>query len=210
MAFCNSCGATLTDGAQFCNKCGASTGVSAAKPSTASYTAPPPSKSSNSGLKIVLIVVGVLVLFGILSIVAVGVVFHRVLKASRYTQNGEKVKIETPLGTLEANKDPQQVAKDLGVDIYPGATMETNGSASTTIGAMHSVTATFESEASVDKICAFYKSKFPSATPISATQDLCSLVSNSPPNMVTVNIQSHGDGSRFQITSVTKKGTSSN
>ena len=212
MAFCNSCGATLSDGAQFCNKCGATTDSPSSAASAGSPTLPPPGASKTGGggsaLKIVLIIVGVVVLLGVLAVASVGFFAYRIAKHAKVSR--DKVTVETPFGTVETNKDPKQVAKDLGVDIYPGVTLQTDGSASTTFGGIHTVAANFESDDSVDKVCAFYKSKFPNAMSTSATQDHCTIVSNSPPNMVTINIQSHGEGSKLQITNVLTKGTSPN
>jgi hypothetical protein len=210
MAFCNSCGATLADGTKFCSKCGAPvggnpSGMAPMPPVQTAMPAPPPSSGSNSALKIILIVVGVIVLIGILGMVTCGVVFHRAFKNARVSQNGNNVKIETPFGTVESSKDPEQAAKDLGVDIYPGAQVQKTGAASATFGGMHTVTAKFESSDSVDKVCTFYKSKFPAANVTSSDQNRCTIVSNAPPNMVTIVIDSNGDGSKFLITSVTKK-----
>jgi hypothetical protein len=212
MAFCNSCGATLNDGAQFCNKCGAAAGTAAAPPSAASYTAPPPSKSSSSTLKVILIIVGVIVLLGILGIITLGVVAHRMLKGSRITQNGDNVKVETPFGTMETNKNPEQAAKDLGVDIYPGSQIEPSGSASTTFGGLHTAVVKFTSADSVAKVCSFYSQNGAlQPSTVTSTNNHCTVVSNhNNANMVTINIDSAGGGSKFQITSVSKKSATPN
>jgi len=210
MAFCNSCGATLAEGTKFCNKCGA---VVSAAPSAASAqpsTAPAPApKGGSSALKIVLIVIGVFVLLGIVALASLGFIVHRVIRSSHVTQQGDKVKVETPFGTINAN-DPEQAVKDLGIDVYPGAEAQKAGSADLTFAGVHTVTANFTSSDSVDKICDFYKSKFPTARVRSSDQDHCTIVSEDSKNVITVNIQASGDTTRFQITSVTKKGSSSN
>lgn len=211
MAFCNSCGATLTPGTKFCNKCGAPTGATtsaspAAPPAPAPAAAP---KGGSSALKIVLIVVAVIVAIGILGVATVGIIGYRIAKSSHVTQQGDKVKLETPLGTINAN-DPEQAVKDLGIEVYPGAEVQKAGSADVTIFGVHTVTANFVSSDSVDKICDFYKSKFPAANVKSSDQGHCSIVSEDPKNVVTINVQASGDATRFQIASVTKKGASSN
>jgi len=210
MAFCNSCGATLTEGTQFCSQCGAAvagnpSGMSNARPSQTPMPAPPPSKGSSSALKIVLFLVGAIVLIGILGMVTCGIVVHRAMKNARFNQNGDNVKVETPFGNVETSQNPDQIAKDLGIDIYPGAEIQKTGSASASIGSMRTVTGSFESSDSVDKVCTFYKSKFPSANVTSADQDHCSIVSKTPPNMITISIERRGDGSRFVIASFSKK-----
>ena len=214
MAFCNSCGATLTDGARFCNKCGAATGTPAVAPTAipGAYTAPPPSKSSSSAVKVILIVVGVIFLLGFLGIVSLGLFARHVLKSSHVTQHGDNVKVETPFGTVESSKDPEQAAKDLGIDVYPGAQPEREGSATTTFGGIHTAVVKFASTDPVNKVCTFYSTNasLQPAT-VTATDNHCTIVSNhNNNNLVTINIDSEGDGSKFQISSVTKKSTTPN
>jgi len=163
MAFCNSCGATLAEGTKFCNKCGAAVPAAPSAVSAQPSAAPaPPPKGGSSALKIILIVIAVFVGIGILGMVTCGIVLHRIAKSSHVTQEGDKVKVETPFGTINAN-DPEQAVKDLGIEVYPGAEAQKAGSADLTFGGMHTVTANFTSSDSVAKICDFYKSRFPSA-----------------------------------------------
>jgi hypothetical protein len=214
MAFCNSCGTTLNDGTKFCNKCGAAVPGAGVAGTVGSVARPapgaPPSGGGSSALKIILIVVAVIVGIGILGTATVGIIAYRIAKSSRVTQEGDHVKVETPFGNVESSKDPDQAAKDLGIDIYPGAEVQKHGAASATFGGMHTVTANFESSDPVGKVCEFYKSRFPDARVNTSDQERCTIVSNDPKNMITINVQSSGDASKFQITSVTKKVTSSN
>lgn len=209
MAFCNSCGAPLNAGMKFCNKCGATVAAPPAAAATSSApvpgAAPPASTGGSSALKIILIAVGVIVLIGILGIATFSFFVYRVAKSARVTQHGDNVKVETPFGSVESSKDPAQVTKDLGVDIYPGAEVQRNGASTASFGPIHTVTATFDSSDSLEKVCAFYKEKFPSAMTTSSDTNHCTIVSNDQKNMVTVNIESTGDGSKFQITNVSKK-----
>ncbi|HYM75473.1 MAG TPA: zinc ribbon domain-containing protein [Candidatus Dormibacteraeota bacterium] len=211
MAFCNSCGATLTPGTNFCSKCGsANAGVpTAPAPAARPVTAPPASTGSSSALKIILIIIGVIVLIGVLGVASVTFFVWRVAKNSHVNQKGDNVKIETPFGTMESSKDPEQVAKELGVDIYPGAEAQKGKASSATFGNIHTATAFYDSSDSVDKVCNFYKSQLPAATVTTSDENRCTIVSNAPPNMVTINVEPNDAGSRFQITTVNKK-TSSN
>jgi hypothetical protein len=206
MAFCNSCGATLADGTKFCNKCGAAvTGAPVMSAPAAGAPAPAPSKGGSSALKIILIIVAVIVVLGILGIGAVSFIGYRIAKSARAHVDGDKVKVETPFGSIESNKDATKAAADLGIDIYPGAEVQKDGASSATFGSIHTVTAMFTSSDGMDKVCSFYKEKFPSAMASTADQNHCTLVSNDNKNMVTINVESTGDGSKFQITNVTKK-----
>jgi hypothetical protein len=204
MAFCNSCGASLNEGTKFCNKCGAAVSGVPASAAPPIAPGPPPSKGGSSALKIILIVVGVFVLIGVLGMVTCGIVIHRAIKSAKHSQNGD-VKVETPFGNMETSTDPEQTAKELGVEIYPGAELRKEGTASVTFGSLHTVTANYESSDSVDKICDFYRQKFPSAQGASSDQTHCSIVSGDKGNSTTISVQSRGDGSRFTIVSMTKK-----
>jgi uncharacterized OB-fold protein len=207
MAFCNSCGATLTPGTKFCNKCGAAVAAGASAlgvPSTAPAVAPAPTGGS-SALKVILIVVAITVGIGILGVATVGIIGYRIAKNSRVSQNGDHVKVETPFGSVETSKDPDQAAKDLGIDLYPGAEVQRNGASSAAFGGIRTVTAMFEIHDAADKVCSFYKSRFPGAMVTTSDQNHCTIVSNNQKNMVTINIQASGDTTRLQITNVTKK-----
>jgi hypothetical protein len=211
MAFCNSCGATLSDGTKFCSKCGAvvtAPAVMATPPVMPPPVTPVPGSGGGSGaLKIILIVVGVIVLLGILGVGAVSYIGYRAVHAvkdSRVHQDGDNVKVETPFGNMQSTKDPDQATKDLGVDIYPGAEVQKEGASSATFGSIHTVSAKFESSDSMDKVCSFYKEKFPSAMSSASDTNRCTIVSNDQKNMVTIHIEPNGDGSKFQITSVNR------
>ena len=205
MAFCNSCGATLNPGTKFCNKCGAAVAAGAATSAvTATAPAPVPTGGS-SALKVILIVVAVIVLVGILGIATVGIIGYRIARNSRISQNGDHVKVDTPFGSVETSKDPDQAAKDLGVDLYPGAEVQRNGASSVSMGSVHTVTAVFETGDAPDKVCSFYKSRFPRAMVTTSEQNHCTIVSNDQKNMITINVEAGGDNTKLQITNVSKK-----
>jgi hypothetical protein len=207
MAFCNSCGATLGTGSKFCNNCGAAvTGTSAASVPLSGPATTAPQKNT-SALKIILIVVAVIVCLGVIGVATVGFVAYRFAKDSHVTQQGDSMKVETPFGTVSTN-DPDQAVKDLGIDVYPGAEVQKNGASSATIAGMRTVAANFESADSVDKICAFYREKFPRANVNSSDQNHCTIISNDPKNTVTINVEAHGDGSKFHIANVSRKAAS--
>jgi hypothetical protein len=209
MAFCNSCGATLNEGTKFCNKCGAAVAapVAPVRPVVAAAPPPPaitPTSGGSGALKVILIVVGVIVLIGILGVASVTFFAYRIAKSAHVHQDGDNVKVETPFGTVESSKDPAQAAKDLGVDIYPGAEVQKRGASSASFGNIHTVSASFESSDPLDKVCTFYKEKFPGAMTTSSDANRCTIVSNDQKNMITIHIEAHGDASTFQITNVSK------
>ena len=207
MAFCNACGATLNPGTKFCNKCGAAVAPGASTPAGAP-AAPPPAQTPTGGssaLKVILIVVAIIVGIGILGVATVGIIGYRIAKSSHVSQNGDHVKVDTPFGSVETSKDPDQAAKDLGVDLYPGAQVQRNGASSAAFGGIRTVTAVFETPDAPDKVCTFYKSRFPGAMVTTSDQNRCTIVSNNQKNMITINVQTSGDMTKIQMTNVTKK-----
>ncbi len=152
-----------------------------------------------------MIVVAVIVLIGILGIATVGIIGYRIAKSSRVNQNGDHVKLETPFGSVETSKDPDQAAKDLGVDLYPGAEVQRNGASSAAFGGIRTVSAVFEVSDAPDKVCSFYKSRFPGAMVTTSDQNRCTIVSNNQRNMITINVEASGDRTKLQITNVSKK-----
>ncbi|MFZ0419101.1 MAG: zinc ribbon domain-containing protein [Candidatus Sulfotelmatobacter sp.] len=224
MAFCNSCGASLTPGTRFCNKCGAAVLAStpasnfatpAATSSVPATSGPPANTGQGSGaLKVILIVVGVIVVLGMLSVASVGFFAWRVAHHAHIHQNGNNVKVDTPFGSVETTQDPAAAARNIGVDLYPGAEVLRNGSASATFGGVHTASLHSESTDSVDKVASFYKAKFPNAMVTSSDSGRCTIISNDQKSMITINIEAQGDKTKIMITNVSrnsdKPDTSSN
>jgi len=214
MAFCNSCGAALTPGTRFCSKCGVAVLASSPAPaagSAAPVTTPAPAATiqttttqGGGAVKIILIVVGVIVLLGVLGVTSV-VFAWRMAHHTHVRQEGDNVKVETPFGTVESTKDPQEAARNLGVDIYPGAKILQDGAASASFGGVHTVSVSFESDDSVDKVSSFYKSKFPNAIVTSSDSNQSTIVSNDHNNLITINIRAEGGRTKIQIANVTGK-----
>jgi len=202
VAFCNSCGTNLEAGVRFCPKCGAAVPMASAIPATAPPT--PATPQANNALKIILIVVGVIVVLGVLGIGTLTFVVRRIAHNSHFQNNKDgNVRVETPLGAIQSTNNPEEAARNLGVDPYPGARVLQGNSAN--IGGMHTVTAQFESDDSVDKVTAFYSAKLPNARVNTRDQNHCTIVSTDKKNIVTINIAPEGNKSQIDITTVTGK-----
>jgi hypothetical protein len=80
-----------------------------------------------------------------------------------------------------------------------------DSAASATFGAVHTTTLNFETADSLDKVCSFYKSRFPNAMVMTAQSDACTIVSNDKKNMITINLKAEGDKTKIVITNVTHK-----
>lgn len=210
MAFCNSCGASLSSDAKFCSRCGVTTGAPAASPATAVPPAPPAAAGGSSAVKLVLIIVGVIVLLGGAGIASLTFVALHFARNSHIAQQGDHVKVETPFGNVETSRDPDKAVEDLGDDVYPGAEVQKNGASIAAFGSNRAITAEFQSSDSADKVCSYYRSKFPAAKVKSSAQGHCTIVSNDSNRMVTVEVESSDDGCKFRISSVVKNDTSSN
>ncbi|HEY1498446.1 MAG TPA: zinc-ribbon domain-containing protein [Acidobacteriaceae bacterium] len=181
--FCTKCGAPATGDTAFCTSCGAPLGAggAAAVPAPTAYTppvsnapaAPPvyvpatatPARSGNSALKIILIIVGVFVGLGILSVCAIMFGIWRVSKAVKISNNGSGgVSVSTPGGSFSAG-NVQVSASDLGTDIYPGATQQQGGVRVSTPNGT-AITAAYVTSDSMDKVIDFYKGKLGSGASI--------------------------------------------
>lgn len=214
MAFCNSCGTNIVPGTRFCNKCGAAILTSTLPPAAAAGPPPPvpstpavptpPPPAGGGALKAILIVAGVIVLAGILGLASLAFFAMRIAHRTRVRHEGDNVKVETPFGTVETTKDPQDAARSIGVDLYPGAQIMKEGSVSMTFGSVHTAALTFETSDSVDKVCSFYKPKFPNAMVVSSDENQCNIVFNDQKNMITINVKTENGKTKIAISNVSK------
>ncbi len=202
MAFCTSCGANVDATAAACPKCGAA--MAGAAPPVAAAGAHPAKKGS-SAVKIILIVLGVFFLLGVL---VVGGLFYGVYKIADSVKHeegaGGESRVETPFGTAETNKDPEEIAKELDVEIYPGATPVREGSSSVTFGGVKATTAVFETSDSSQKVYQFYKEEIRNPTMTSSEGDTHTIMAGDKDNFLTIAIQSQGDKTRITISKTGK------
>jgi hypothetical protein len=167
--------------AHFCTKCGKSVTPAASAPAAAApaqsytppaqsytppaqtYTPPPSSGGSNVG-KILLIVGGVLVVLFVFFVGGAIYVAHRVKNrirdGIRVSQNGRDSVVETPFGRVATSQsDAKTLARQIGVDLYPGATPGESSTAQ--FGKMTTTSIKFTTSDSVDRVASYYQSKFP-------------------------------------------------
>jgi hypothetical protein len=172
----------------------------------------PPATAGQGGgaLKAILIVVGVIALLGILAFGSIAFFAWRVARHVHAHQDGNNVRVETPFGNVEANKDPADAARNLGVDIYPGAELLRNGSSTATFGGVHTAIISAESSDSADQVFNFYKAKFPNATVTTSDAGRSTIISNDNKSMITINIEPQGGKTKIMITSVSRKSDAGN
>ena len=162
-----------------------------------------PAGSSNTVLKVVLIVVGVFVALGILVACVIGFVGYRVAKSAHHNSDGS-VSFSTPNGTVTTGKSLTLSAEDLGTDPYPGATSSVGSmNMQSSTGSM--VTAVYTTPDSPDKVVAFYKEKLGDQASVVQTGHGTTLTSGErEKNQVTISISSQGDLTKIAIIHVTK------
>ena len=207
MAFCNSCGATLGGGAKFCNKCGTTQpGAGSGTPVfTPAAAAPGTPQKSGGALQIILIVVAVVVVFGILAIGAFSFFAYRIARHSRVHNENGNVRVETPFGTVNTTTDPDEAARNLGIESYPGAEVVKGTTSDMTMGNMHTASADFETSDPVSAVADFYKAKVPKANVVSSTGDHYAIISTDKKNMLTINIEPKNGRTRIHITKISGK-----
>jgi hypothetical protein len=217
MPFCNACGAALDGGAKFCAKCGAANpsavatnSAASAAPSAVPSATPvaavpaPPAQGSNA-VKIILIVVAVIFGLGILGVGTVAFIVHRVVSHSRVEEKNGNVKVETPFGTVESTNDPDQAAQNVGVDLYPGATVVKGTTANMTFGSTHTAAADFDTSDPVSTVANFYKTRYPNASVMSNDTDRFTIVAGDKENVTTIVIEPKEGKTRIHIAKVTGK-----
>jgi hypothetical protein len=219
MAFCNSCGAVIDGGARFCPKCGkpSATAVAAASqgvvpPPSPMAAAPVPqaqpvvtSGGGSSALKIILIVVAVIVGLGILGMGTAAFLIHRAVSRTHVREHNGNVKVETPFGTVESSNDADDATQNLGLDVYPGASVVKGSTANVTFGQTHTSAAEFETDDPPSAVAEFYKSKMPAATFMSSETNHYSLMAGGKGNLTTVNIEPREGKTRIAISKITGK-----
>lgn len=206
MAFCTSCGANIADTAEFCTSCGAKTSAPAARSTAGGAVAQPALQTSTpqpsgSGLKIVLIALGLICGIVILMAAIIGVVGWRIAHHSRVVTTRNGARIETPFGKIESTENTDEAIRNLGVDVYPGAKV-TKGASAVQFGNMKTASAVFETSDSPEQVADFYRAKFPNAMVSATDQNGHSIVSTDNDHMVTIHIQARGGVTRIEIANV--------
>lgn len=207
-AFCTKCGAPLSSSTGFCSSCGTSIAPATAAippvgpvqaappvaaygqqavPPVAGYPMAPPPQSSNSALKIVLIVVAVVVGLGILGAGAMGFMAWHVAKTMKVDSSGQGVTMTVPGGGTISAGDSVASDVDLGVPAYPGALREKGGVNMDTASASM-VMAHFATNDSISQVTDFYKGKMGETTVAVTSGDGTVLNSGSDADKVMVTI----------------------
>jgi hypothetical protein len=220
MAFCNACGSVIEAGVRFCPKCGKPTAAGSAPQSvipppspmapapvpTAQPVATTTTGGGSGALKIILIVLAVIFGIGILAVGTIGYFAHRVYKSAITHDSNGHTTIKSPIGNMETSDDPDQAAKDIGVDIYPGASVVKGSAASVSFGKARTSGAQFETSDPPASVAEFYKSKYPGAMFSTSETNHFSLVAGGKQDITTINIEPEDGKTRIAISRITGKG----
>jgi hypothetical protein len=146
----------------------------------------------------------VIIGLGILGVGTVAFFVHRAISHTHVTNKNGEVKVETPFGTVESTENADEAARNLGVDIYPGASVVKNSAANMSFGSMHTAAAEFESSDPAGSVAEFYKGKFPHANVMSAEGDRYTIVSGDKNDMTTITIEPREGKTHIHVAKVVK------
>lgn len=196
MAFCTTCGTQIDERAAFCMKCGKPTGLNPV-PTSIQPMSPPPSRSAS---KAVLLVVGGLFILAILAIVGSLIIGMRIAKHTKVEESESHTTVTTPFGTVQTSKDPEEIARNLGVEVYPGSTPDSDG-ASVNFAGFNIASAKFRSDDKPDRILAHYRKLYPQANYKSSNGGEELVVRNTR-GLISIKVQPSAEGSRFEIANI--------
>jgi hypothetical protein len=201
MPFCNSCGAETTGLTNFCPKCGARVMASAGAATTnaaAPVAVPVASRGQGmgTGLKVLLVVVGLIFVMGIVFIIGIASFVHHV-KVSNINGRSQVV---TPFGTVNSTQDANAVMRQAGLPVYPGSS-PLNGSDVNAMG-RHVMSAQYSTSDSPQQVGSFYAEKFPGAT-FTTNGNTASVMVMQSNRIITISAHSMGGQTRIELSSVT-------
>jgi hypothetical protein len=175
-------------------------------PAPVPSTQPVATGGGSGVLKIILIVVAVIFAIGIICVGTIGYFAHRVYKSAIIHDSNGHTTIKSPIGNMESSDDPDQAAKDIGVDIYPGSSVVKGSAASVSFGKAKTSGAQFETSDPPASVAEFYKSKYPQAMFSSSETNHFSLVAGGKEDITTINIEPEDGKTRIAISRITGKG----
>jgi hypothetical protein len=171
----------------------------------AAAPAPAAAKKSGGALKLVLIVLGVLFVLGIVGVGAVAYIAKRAISNAVQTDASGNVASVNIGGTkIQALKDPALVAREMGVEVFPGATPEGNSASSFTIGGVTTMHAQFSTSSSMDEVFDFYKAQYPDASMFDQPESKMLTRGTEDKELLTINVTTQEDKTLIHVTRITK------
>ncbi|HET9784777.1 MAG TPA: zinc ribbon domain-containing protein [Terriglobales bacterium] len=185
---CPQCQAEIPPGAQFCPACGLR--VHGGTAPLAAHKRP------WGGRKVVL---WFLLAALILAAIFLAGVFYFIRHTTIVTTTKNGGRVESPFGVLSSSSNPAQLAHNLGLDIYPGATALQG----TQVDLNNSIIVSlqFESSDPAARIISFYHVRYPDAA-VKATKDGLRLVQLNPRDTLTIEALPDSHGTRIRVNDI--------
>jgi hypothetical protein len=153
-----------------------------------------------SVLKVVFIVIAVIVGIGILGIGALAFIGYRAEKAIQVTNNGKSVSTTVPgIGTVTTGAASTLTEQDLGIPLYPGATMDPSASSTVVNGKTKVVQATYWTTDPVSSVTSFYQGKLGSGLNVMGLGDETIMSYGSGNNTVTMMLDSESGKTKMNV-----------
>ncbi|MGH9415166.1 MAG: zinc-ribbon domain-containing protein [Terriglobales bacterium] len=180
MPLCPHCAAELAPEAAFCSACGR-------RLSTTAPVAP----QAGHWYRGHRFVTGFLVLIATVGVAFVLGMIYFVHNTTIVTAGKNGSRIESPMGVVTTSRDPAKVAKQLGIELFPGAVGD--NSAQALLNANNMVSLAFHTSATPRQVIAFYHVRYPDATVKRLPKGGYGLVQLNPLDTMTIDATaSHG------------------
>ncbi len=170
-------------------------------PAPSAYSAPAPAATSGGGAaKVILIVIVILVGLALLASIAGVLGFRYFARKMRVETSGDRAKVTTPFGTVTTG-DAAETARQLGVEVYPGA-RPLPGGAAVNFGGFKTAAAEFQTPDTPDQVQTWYRARYPRSEINVSDQNQHTMVFSTSKGMVTINMEPRDNGTHIQISQV--------
>jgi len=171
-------------------------------PAAPVYAAPaaPATTGGGGAAKVILIVIVILVGLALLASVAGLLGFRYFARKMRVETSGDRAKVTTPFGTVITG-DAAETARNLGVEVYPGA-RPLPGGASVNFAGIRTAAAEFQTPDTPDQVQSWYRSRYPRSEINVSDQSQHTMVFSTSKGMVTINIEPRDNMTHIQISQV--------
>lgn len=230
--FCTKCGTPVEETQKFCNKCGTPLGVPAAPsqpagaappatpqppapgapvsagpgtPAAAAPAAPGGAKKTSPVVKIILIVAGIFVFFGVAGMATCVYIGYRAKqKISAMAEEAKKGNLGTPEMSIATGGEGSEAEATATQDVppYPGSVATETGGGVNFGGQGGISTQEYETSDSVEQVLAFYKEKLGPDITVIQSQDKTQFMYGTKTGMTTVSLERDDDSGQTKITIV--------
>jgi hypothetical protein len=174
--------------------------VPAAAPIYSAPAVPAATTGGGGAAKVIIIVVVILVGLALLASVAGLLGFRYLARKMRVETSGDRAKVTTPFGTVTTG-DAAETARNLGVEVYPGA-RPLPGGAAVNFGGIKTAAAEFQTPDTPYQVQSWYRARYPRSEINVSDQNQHTMVFSTSKGMVTINIEPRDNMTHIQISQV--------